>query len=153
MQKPAPKHLSTSCYATNEFVVIFWDGRAKGNILSGQRTKVSNISSWLSPAGVITGGRFAFRMFFVFAMIILSMLVLGLNSQAENETLQNVVDGITAVFLLVGLPIAIWIILVSLAKHYRTTGVWAPFFFALITPLMPFIFFSCGYFHPKNARR
>ncbi len=121
--------------------------------MSGQRTKVSSIGSWLSPAGVITGGRFGFRMLFVFALIVLSMFVLGLSSQVENEAVQNAVDGIAAGFLLVGVPIAIWIILVSLTKHYRTKGVWAPFFFALITPIMPFMFFFTWIFSSKERAK
>ena len=121
--------------------------------MSGQRTKVSSIGSWLSPAGVITGGRLGFRMLCVFALIVLSMFVLGLSSQAENEAVQNAVDGIAAGFLLVGVPIAIWIILVSLTKHYRTKGVWAPFFFALITPFMPFMFFFTWIFSSKERAK
>jgi hypothetical protein len=81
------------------------------------------------------------------------MLLLGLSAQIENEAIQRIVDGSTAVFLIVGLPLAIWVILTSLTKHYRTSGVWAPFLFALITPVMPFMFFVTWVFSSKERAK
>lgn len=118
-----------------------------------QPTNVSNIKNWLSPRGVIAGGRLALRLLAMVAFIVLSMLTLGLIAQVANGSLLVVVESIAAIFLIVGLPLAFWIILATLTKHYRAKGVWAPFLFALITPFMPFMFFVTWIFSSKERAK
>jgi hypothetical protein len=116
-------------------------------------TSTAGFLDWVSPGGVITGGAYAGRV----VVIVLFMLVpffvyLAIPANLyEDGQLNDTLTAIVGISVL-ALPIGVWMLLTNTTKHYRTRGVRLPFFFALITPMMPVMFFFTWLFSSKDVR-
>jgi len=107
----------------------------------------------MSPHGVITGGAYAGRviamvLFMLVPFFVYLVIPASLHKDGQLNDILTVIVGISVL----AIPIGVWMLLTNTTKHYRTRGVRLPFFFALITPLMPLMFFFTWLFSSKDAR-
>jgi|GEM_PF-3286903 len=118
-----------------------------------QITEHSGIFDWVTPKGVITTPSFIFRALAgVFILIAPIAALLFIEAFVNELTVPNdfiIVFSVLNVFCFL---LGLWIILVSVTKHYRTKGMPASFFFALITPVMPFMLVVTWIFASKEKR-
>lgn len=116
-------------------------------------TDHAGLIDWLTPKGVISVSSFIFRAIIgifiaIGPVLVLSSLTVFIDPQGQSNVLTTVLLLFGGASFLVGL----WIILATVTKHYRTKGMFAPFFFALITPVMPLMLIVTWIFSSKERR-
>ncbi|WP_133117362.1 hypothetical protein [Paramylibacter kogurei] len=102
---------------------------------------------WMSPFGVITNGEFISRLVTLVMVLVAPVALIAVGSGQQSEVIAMASMG-----LLFFVPFALWMVLATVTKQYRTKGVFAPFFFALFTPILPIMFFLTWFFSSRENR-
>ncbi|KAB7614688.1 hypothetical protein F9L33_08635 [Amylibacter sp. SFDW26] len=115
--------------------------------------KQVGVFDWFTPVGVITVPSFILRaltavLIFPIPTLIAASAAAVIDKDSTNGTI-NLTVGLVAITSIV---LGIWVLLATLTKHYRTKGVFAPFLFALLTPVLPFMLVLTWLFSSKERR-
>ncbi|GHA49307.1 hypothetical protein GCM10008927_13110 [Amylibacter ulvae] len=113
------------------------------------KSKIKNggILEWMSPFGVITTGEFILRLIILVMIMLAPIALIAVGYEQPSEAV-----AIASMGLMFVVPVALWMVLTTVTKQYRTKGVFAPFFFALFTPILPVMFFLTWFFSSRENR-
>ncbi len=116
-------------------------------------TDHAGIIDWMTPKGVITVPSFILRalaalVIFAAPTLIAASVAAFIDDSGTNGTI-NLTVGLVAI---ISIALGVWVLLATLTKHYRTKGVFVPFLFALLTPVLPFMLVITWLFSSKEHR-